>query len=311
MNLIKKILKNRILTNSIIIALLVIIFSLTNEYFFTLGNMRNIIFQSCITIVMSFAMTFVILTGAIDLSLGAVAALSSIAGVFVINNGHPVIIGIISTILVSALFGFIHGFLISKTNLNPFIITLATMNVARGIAYIITNGSTIPFSNETFSSIFNGSVLGIPTPMILVLILLAITSFILHKTKIGREIYAVGSNELAAKYAGINLDVVYLFTFITAGILIGIGSLLVIGRVSSGIPSYGIGLELDAIVSVVLGGAAMSGGKGSVLGTMVGALVVVILLNGLTILGVSNYVQMIIKGIIILLAVYWDSIDFD
>lgn len=311
MNLFKKILKNRILTNTIIIILLFIVFTSLNNYFLTIGNLKNIVFQSCITIVVSFAMTFIILTGGIDLSLGAVVALSSILGVYTMNAGYPLLVGILVPILVSVFFGLIHGVLRAKTTLNPFIITLATMNVARGISYIITNGSTIPFSNSKFLSIFNGYLIGIPTPTFIVLILLGVTSFILSKSKTGREIYAIGSNALASKYAGIDLTKVYLFTHIIAGILIGIGSLLVIGRVSSGIPSYGIGLELDAIVSTVLGGASMSGGKGTVLGTMIAALVVVILLNGLTILGISNYVQMIIKGLIIIGAVYLDSIDLD
>ncbi|MGY3776381.1 ABC transporter permease [Helcococcus sueciensis] len=311
MEVVKKILKNRVLTNTIIIGILFVIFSLMNNYFLTYGNLRNIIFQSGITIITAFAMTFIILTGGIDLSMGAVVALSTIVGVLSMNKGAPLIVGILVTISVSTLFGLVHGLFVAKTDLNPFIITLSTMNVARGASYIITNGATIPFSNNAYLSIFNGSFLGIPFPTYLVGLLLAITMFILSKTKIGREIYAVGSNKQAAEFSGINLSKVYIFTYLIAGVLVGIGSLLVIGRVSSGIPSYGVGLELDAIVAVVLGGATMSGGRGTVLGTIIGSLVVVVLLNGLTILGISNYIQMIIKGIIILIAVYWDSLDLD
>src|SRR5699024_9531997 len=129
--------------------------------------------------------------------------------------------------------------------------------------------------------------------------------------KLGREIYAVGSNETAARLSGINISKIYVFTYIIAGVLIGVASLFVIGRVSSGIPSYGSGLELDAIVASVIGGTSMEGGKGNHLGTIIGTLLVVILVNGLTILGIGNYIQMIVQGIIVLVAVYWDTLDLD
>lgn len=308
MTKIKKILSIRAITNLLIIAILCIVFSIASPYFFTFSNFENIISQSAVTILAAFAMTLIILTGGIDLSIGAVVGLSSIVIVIAINSGIPISVACLLGIMVGLIFGSIHGIIVSKTNINPFLITLATMNIARGIAYIITNGSTIPFNNPTYAKIFSGSFLGIPVPLYIVLLCLGILSFILKKIKIGREIYAIGSNKIAAELSGINVTKVNMFTYCLAGILIGITSIIVVGRVSSGIPSYGNGLEIETIVAVVLGGASFTGGRGTVLGTIIGALVIVVLTNGLTMIGVGYYAQMLIKGAVILIAVYWDSI---
>ncbi len=298
----------------IIIALIamcafLVIFPTTRSTFPTSKNLFNILRQNASNLFLATGMTMVIILGGIELSVGSVIALSGcVAAGCVINLGLPEVIGFAAGIGVGALVGMFNGFVICKTDIPPFIVTLASMNITKGIALVITGGAPIRCMTDTFKFPGAGYVGPIPTPVVLMFVIFVIALFIVNRTQLGRHIYAVGGNAQAAKFSGINVQKVKFIIYTYTGIMSGIAGVVIASRLYSGQPTAGEGAEMDAIAAVVVGGTSMSGGSGTLGGTLIGVLIIGILNNGLNLLGVDSNWQYIVKGLVILLAVYVDWI---
>ncbi len=298
----------------IIIALLamcifLVIFPTTRTTFLTPKNVFNILRQNASNLFLATGMTMVIILGGIELSVGSVIALSGVvAAGCVVNFGLPEIVGFLAAIGVGALVGMFNGFVICKTDIPPFIVTLASMNIAKGIALVLTGGSPIRCMTDTFKFPGAGYVGPFPTPVILMIIVFVIAAMIVNRTQLGRHIYAVGGNAQAARFSGINVQKVKFIVYTYTGIMSGIAGVVVASRLYSGQPRAGEGAEMDAIAAVVVGGTSMSGGSGRLGGTLIGVLIIGVLNNGLNLMGVDSNWQYIVKGFVILLAVYVDFI---
>lgn len=290
-----------------LVALFVVIACL-NSSFIDPGNLKNLLRQVSINALISFGMTFVILTGGIDLSVGSILALSSALMGSMIKSGFDPILAIVAACLIGAALGSINGMVITFGKVAPFIATLATMTIFRGLTLVYTNGNPISglTENEAFLMFGQGYFFGLPVPAVMMLIMFGILWFILHKTPLGRKTYAVGGNEKVSFIAGIKIDRIKIFAYTITGMLCGMAGAILTSRLNSAQPTAGTGYELDAIAAVVLGGTSLSGGKGRIVGTLIGALIIGTLNNGLNILNVSSFYQQVVKGIVILLAVLMD-----
>lgn len=286
------------------------IVSLLSDRFLTGPNIFNILRQTAINAILAVGMTFVIIKGGIDLSVGAIFGFSGAVTASLIARGYAVSIAVILGLVTGLVIGLINGFIISKGKLQPFIVTLATMTIFRGATLVFTDGKPISAGYEAnaeiFSKIGNGYTLGIPNPILIMIFVFALGYFILMHTSIGRYVYAIGGNEEATKLSGINVHRVKLFVYGISGALAALSGIIITSRLSSAQPTAGTGYELDAIAAVVLGGTSLAGGIGSVLGTVVGALIIGILNNSLNLLNVSSYYQLLAKGLVILIAVLVD-----
>ena len=298
----------------IIIALLamcifLVIFPTTRTTFLTQNNMFNSLRQNASNLFLATGMTMVIILGGIELSVGSVIALSGcVAAGCVVNLGLPEAVGFLAAILVGAIVGMFNGLVICKTDIPPFIVTLASMNIAKGIALVYTQGAPIRCMTDAFKFPGAGYVGPVPTPVILMLIVFVIAALMINRTQLGRHIYAVGGNAQAAKFSGINVSKVKFIVYTYTGIMAGIAGVVVASRLYSGQPTAGDGAEMDAIAAVVVGGTSMSGGSGRIGGTLIGVLIIGVLNNGLNLMGVDSNWQYIVKGLVILLAVYVDFI---
>src|SRR5699024_5239132 len=256
-------------------------------------------------------MTFVIITAGIDLSVGSILALSSALTAGMIMSGIPTSLALILGVLIGGVFGFVNGFFITKGQVAPFIATLATMTIYRGLTLVYTGGN--PISNFdaglSLQILGRGSYFGVPIPVIVMVIVFAILFVLLHKMTFGRKVYGVGGNEEAAHIAGIRTDRVKMWVYTISGMMSALAGLILVSRLNSAQPTAGTSYELDAIAAVVIGGTSLSGGKGRLFGTLVGALIIGTLNNGLNILGVSSFYQQVIRGIVILIAVLLDRGD--
>lgn len=292
----------------IALILLVIGISIISPEFRTIGNFMSLVRQSSINGFIAFGMTCVILTGGIDLSVGSVLALSTALCASFIKGGMPVGLAMLLALLIGTIFGVISGVLVTKGRLQPFIATLITMTVYRGLTMIFMDGKPISGLGDSFLLKFVGKGLffGIPVPVILFIIVFIIFMFVLEKTTFGRRIYATGSNSVAAKLAGVNINKTKLIAYAISGCMAAMSGLILLSRLASAQPTLGDGYELDAIAAVALGGTSMNGGRGRIWGTFVGVLIIAVLNNGLNILGVSSYYQSVVKGIVILIAVLSD-----
>lgn len=255
-------------------------------------------------------MTMIIILGGIDLSVGSVMAVTGVVTAMLIDMlGFPVWVAVLCGLLVGMLFGALNGYVAATTIIPPFIITLATMNIARGAAYVLTDGQPVRVMSDSFNFIGSGYIGGfLPTPVLYLLIFLLICYLIMNRTKLGRYIYAVGGNPEAARFAGINIKKIKFFAYTFSGFMAAVAGIVLASRMFSGQPTAGNAAELDAIAAVVLGGTSMSGGYGRIGGTVIGALIIGVLSNGLNLIGVSSFWQYIVKGIVILVAVYADVI---
>jgi len=294
----------------LILALLiaVVILSIISDAFLTFNNLMNVLRQVSIIGILAVGMTLVILTAGIDLSIGSLMAVSAvIAASIVAQNPDAVFPALVAGIAATSLLGGVSGTMSTKLNVAPFIATLAMMTIARGIALIYTNGRPITIVSEPFKYLGQGYIGPVPVPVVIFALVTAIFSFVLYKTKFGRYIYAVGGNENAAHVSGIRVHRVKIWVYIINGALAGLAGILLASRISSGQPNSGLGYELDAIAAVVIGGTSLFGGRGSILGTIVGVLIIGVINNGLNLLNVSSYWQQIIKGLIIAGAVIMDQ----
>ncbi|WP_332631366.1 ABC transporter permease [Halalkalibacter flavus] len=289
--------------------LLIIILSLLTDRFLTINNFMNIANQASINALLALGVLLPILTAGIDLSIGAILGFSvMMMGLVVVNMGANPIIGILVCLAVGAGFGLINGLLLTKLRLpHPFISTLGTMNVARALALIITGAAPIagfPFLIQYFGS---GKVANvIPFSFVLVIIVAVGLHMFLNHTMTGRYIYAIGGNKEAARLSGINVDRILIIVYSISGLMAGLAGLVLVGRVNSAFPLAGLGYELDAIAAVIIGGASLFGGVGTVWGTLIGALIIAVLRNGLNLLGVAADLQLAFIGVVIIAAVYVD-----
>ena len=299
----------------IALILLVVVISVISPQFRTLNNFLSLLRQASINGFIAFGMTLVILTGGIDLSVGSTLGITAaLCAGMVVNMGVPVPVAMIISLILGFLLGAVSGILITKGRLQPFIATLITMSVYRGITLIYTGGRPItgPANPEyvmggVLEFFGKGSVVGIPFPVIMFVVIFIIYYLILNKTTMRRKIYAVGSNAKCAELAGISIHKVKLLIYSFSGLMAALSGLVLLSRLNSAQPTLGDGYEMDAIAAVALGGTSMNGGRGKITGTLIGILIIAILSNGLNILGVSSYYQDVIKGLVILVAVLSDK----
>lgn len=286
----------------------VVILSLVSDTFLTVTNLMNVLRQVSINGILAVGMTFIILTAGIDLSIGSLMAVAAVIATSIVAH-DPGAVGwaLLAGVAASGLLGGVSGTMSAKLNVAPFVATLAMMTIARGIALIYTNGRPIVVSSDPFKFLGQGYIGPIPVPVLIFIAVTAVMGIVLYKTKFGRYVYAIGGNENASKISGIRVDRVKIWVYVINGFLAGLAGILLSSRISSGQPNSGMGYELDAIAAVVIGGTSLFGGRGSLLGTIVGVLIIGVINNGLNLLDVSSYWQQIIKGLIIAGAVILDQ----
>lgn len=292
----------------IALLLLVVIIGSISPEFRTVNNFLSLLRQSSINGLIAFGMTFVILTDAIDLSVGSTLALTTALTAGMIVAGVPAGLAMMLSLVIGAALGVVSGLMVAKGRLQAFIATLITMTIYRGLTLIYTNGKPISNLGDNYALTFigRGQLFGIPFPVILFLAVFGVFTFILMKTTFGRKVYATGSNAKSAALAGVNIHRVKITVYAISGCMSALSGLILLSRLGSAQPTLGTGYELDAIASVALGGTSMSGGRGRIWGTLIGVLIIAVLNNGLNILGVSSYYQDVVKGLVILAAVLSD-----
>lgn len=287
---------------------LVIILSIASPYFLTKINFTNVLRQVTSNALLAFAITFCLIIGCMDLTIGSQVGLSGVLVAYcMVNLNFGFIPSMFVALAVGTGCGFINGFIVSRTQIPPYIVTLAMQNVLRGAAYLIAGGMAIKVTNDFFYNFGNGYILGIPIPVIIFAVMGIILSIILERSVYGRRMFAVGGNKEAAEYTGINIKSVQVRTYMISGFLAALAGIIVASRVYSGQPTSGTGFEADAIAAAVLGGTSFNGGRGSIGGTVIGILIIGVVANGLNLLEIPYYWQMVIKGLIILLAVFFDT----
>ena len=286
---------------------MIVILSFSSPYFFTIDNLLNIFRQSSVNALLALGQLLVIITAGIDLSVGSILGLCAVMVAIFLKAGWPIVFAILGCIIVGASVGWLNGAALTKLKLpHPFISTLATMNIARGLALIISGGfpiSDLPAGYRIWGA---SSISIIPMPVIVVLVVYVFFHFFLSKTVVGRDIYAIGGSSIAAYYAGIPNNRRLVLVYVLSGALAGIAAIILTGRMNSGFPLAGTGAELDSIAAVIIGGASFFGGVGTVWGTLIGALLMGVLRNGLNLLNVSSYWQTVVIGIVIVWAVWMD-----
>ncbi|MCK3658471.1 ribose ABC transporter permease [Pasteurellaceae bacterium Pebbles2] len=296
-----------------IVALLVLIaiVSMINPDFFSVDNILNILRQTSVNAVIAVGMTFVILIAGIDLSVGSILALTGAIAASLVGAEYPILFVVPLTLLIGTLLGCVSGVIVAKGKVQAFIATLVTMTLLRGVTMVYTDGRPIStgFSDaaDQFAFLGTGYLFGIPVPIWLMAIVFAVAWYVLKHTRIGRYIYALGGNEAATQLSGINVNKIKVFVFAVSGFLSALAGLIVTARLSSAQPTAGVSYELDAIAAVVVGGTSLMGGKGRVMGTLIGALIIGFLNNALNLLDISSYYQMIAKALVILVAVLADN----
>ena len=291
-----------------VLVLLIIVMSILPPAFLNGRNIANIIKQISINGILAVGMTMVIITSGIDLSVGSVVALSSIVAAYFgrTDSGYPLIVAIVLGILTGVVIGLINGIGVAYIGYPAFIVTLSTMTIVRGLALIVTNGVPVFGLSDSIIALANETFLSIPNLVFYLLGIFIIGIIILNFTVFGRQLYAVGGNSEAANSAGIRVKRILTSAYCISGFCAGLAGVLAASRITSGSPTTGEGYEMNAISAAVIGGVSMSGGKGGLAGTLIGALLIGVIQNGLDILGISSYYQQVIQGLIILVAVYFD-----
>lgn len=289
----------------------IILFSQLSPYFFTAENILNVSLQLSITAIIAAGMTFVILTSGIDLSVGALVAFTGVVAASVAKLALPVFVAlplaVAAGLLIGAASGVFAGICVTRYAITPFIATLALMTIFRGAAYIYTDGRPIWELPQQFGLLAGGRVFGLPIPTLIMLIVYVVAYIILKWTRFGRYVYAVGGNKEAARLAGINTNRILIGVYVMCGVLTSLSGILLASRVNSGQPNAGLMYELDVIAAVVVGGTSLSGGRGTIIGTLLGAVLIGVLRNGLNLLDVNSYVQQVVVGFVILITVMIDQ----
>lgn len=288
--------------------IIIIVLSILSPAFLSLTNVLNIIRQTSVHGIMAVGMTFVILTGGIDLSVGSVLAFTGVLCAGFEHSAWNILLIVIATLLIGSATGLVNGVVITKGRVTPFVVTLGMMSIARGLALIYSKGYPISGFKEHFRFIGAGDFLGIPFPVIIFILIVVLAWVILTQTRLGRYTYAIGGNEETVRLSGINADRYKAIAYTTSGLTSALGAVILTSRLNAGEPIAGTGYELDVIASVVIGGTSLMGGRGSVWGTFIGALLIGTINNGMNLLGISSYFQLVVKGLIIIGAVLVDRL---
>jgi ribose transport system permease protein len=296
-------------------AALVLVFmylSFASPVFLTTNNLINIVQQTTVTAIIALGMTFVIITAGIDLSVGSTAAMAGVVGVKLIDNGFSWPLALLLATLAGGIVGLGNGLLVSVFKLNPFIATLGMMTVIRGITDVNTNAVVVAgpaniLGPTAFGVLGLGRWYGIPVALLVLIVISAITYFLLSRTRLGRYTYAIGSNQEAARLSGIPVRNYLIAVYVLLGLLTGFAGMVAVSRLGSGQPDFGIGLELDVIAATVVGGASLFGGQGTIPGTLIGVFLIALIRNGSVLLDINSFWQEVIIGAVIWLAVFWDQ----
>jgi ribose transport system permease protein len=282
--------------------------AIASPHFLTETNLSSVVRQTAVINIMSLGMTIIIIAGGIDLSVGAILAMSGVIGAMAMEKGMPIPVGILVGILTGLAWGFVNGILTTRLRIAPFIVTLGTLGIIRGLTLIITNGLPVHGVPQGFSFLGEGNLLGVPFVLWVLVVCALATHVILEHTRLGRYAYAIGSNPDAAVYAGVPVGFDTTTVYALGGMLTGLAGMIEASRLMTGQPAAGNGYELQAIAAVVIGGGSLHGGEGSVVGTLIGAFIMGLLSNGSDLLGVSPYLQQAIIGAVIILAVTVDEL---
>jgi len=293
----------------IVFLAITIFFTFANQYFLTWDNWLNLLRQSSINGILAIGVTFVILIKGIDLSVGSVMALAGMiaASLVTSKNEHFVLVAVLAGLGIGAALGLVNGVIVARINVPPFVATLGMLSMARGMTLIFSQGRPIPNLSTPFRWIGGGDLFGLPVPVLILFLVFGIGWVVLSYTTFGRYIYAVGGNEKAARTSGVSTRMVTASTYVISGLLAGLAGLVLTSRTTAALPQAGIGYELDAIAAVVIGGTSLAGGRGSLVGTLFGALIIGTINNGMDLMGVSSYYQQLLKGAIIVAAVIADQ----
>lgn len=301
---------NTIRQYGIFLAFLIIcgFLSYASSQFLTVSNWTIIITQVSINALLAFGVTFVIITGGIDLSVGSIVAVAGVVAALLASQPDlPLIVPILGGLLAGLVFGLLNGLIITKSKIAPFIVTLGIMTIGRGLALILSKGRPISNLSDAFNFMGGGDVFAVPFPIIVLIIVFIICYLLLKNTVFGRYVYAIGGNEQAAWASGINVNKIKMAVYALCGTLAGLAGILLTSRITTGQPNAGAGFELDAIAAAIIGGTSTSGGTGTIAGTLLGALLIGVINNGLDLLNVTSYYQQVIMGAIIIGAVLLDS----
>jgi len=286
---------------------LCVVVTIKSDRFLTQDNLMNVLRQISSNMYLACSMTMILIAGGIDLSVGSVVAITGVTAGTLLNMGVPIPFTLLICLVLGGIYGSINGMILTNTTLPPFIVTYSMMQILRGATYVYTGGTTVRIDNRTFTNLGTGYALGfLPLPVIYLAIVFVIVYLVLNRTTLGRHIYAVGGNEKAAKFSGINVRRTRMFVYTFSGVMGALAGIVLCARSYSGNPLAGDGAEMDAIAACVLGGASMAGGYGFVGGTLIGALIIGLMNNGLNLMRIDSYWQIILKGVVILVAVYVD-----
>ncbi len=292
----------------ITLIVLIVALAIASPHFLTNTNLSSVVRQTAVINIMALGMTLIIVSGGIDLSVGAILAMGGLLGTMAMEKGYPIPVGIVVGIVTGCFWGFVNGLLTTKLRINPFIVTLGTLGIVRGLTLIISNGLPVHQIPQSFSFLGEGTVLGVPFVLWVLLVCAAAMHVIMEHTRLGRYAFAIGSNPEAAFYAGIPVAFHVTAVYAIGGALTGLAGMIEASRLMTGQPTAGQGYELQAIAAVVIGGGSLRGGEGSVIGTLVGAFIMGLLSNGSDLLGISPYLQQAIIGAVIILAVSVDEL---
>ncbi|MDD3840822.1 MAG: ABC transporter permease [Clostridia bacterium] len=287
--------------------LLVLILSFSTDKFFTVTNIVSTLRQISIQSIIAVGMTMVIVLGQIDLSVGAIVAFASVVNALLMRGGMPIFPAIIITLILSSIWGLINGIVTAKLNIHAFLVTLAMMTVVRGVTYTLTGGYPVGDLPKQFYTLGAGHVGIIPLPVIYMIAIYIVGVFVLDRTPFGRSIYAIGGNAEAARLSGIKIEKIKIIVFTITSLLSGLAGIVLSSRLMAGSPETGVGWELDIVAAVIIGGTSMFGGEGKLTGTLMGMLFIGVLTNGMILLGVTPYMQQVIRGLVILIAVIMNS----
>jgi len=289
------------------LVLLCLVLWVLTPHFLTASNLLNVLEQTAINAIIAVGMTYVILSGGIDLSVGSLVAISGVVFASLVKAGLPLPAALLAGVGTGATFGLLNGLLITLGRLPPFIATLGMMSVARGAALVFTDGRPISGFALGFRTLATGRLLGIPAPVILTVVVYMAAHFLLARTRFGRYVYAIGGNEEATRLSGVAVRVHKTAIYGLSGVTSALAAVLLTARLNSAQPIAGIMYELDAIAATVIGGTSLMGGEGTLVGTLIGALIMGVLRNGLNLLGISSFLQQIVIGLVIIVAVLVDS----
>lgn len=306
-NILTRFLRSREIGIFVVLVVICILLAIIEPRFLLLSNITNVLRQMAVIAIISVGMTYVIITGGIDLSVGSTVAFTGCITALMLVEGYPIALCVLVGLLLGTLVGFVNGVLIVHVKLAPFIATLGTMGIARGLVLALTRGYPIQPFPKAFEYIGRGYLGIFPIPVIIMILVVIIGHILLSRTKIGRYIYYIGSNEKAARLSGLPVNATTIFVYTIAGFFSGLASVVLISRLTSAQSNMGSGFELDAIAAVVIGGTSLSGGEGSVLGSLIGAALMGIIKNALILLGVNVYWQSVVIGLVIVLAVSIDA----